>query len=117
MRRLLRFAVALLIGVAALAAVAAGLLVWRLQRGPLPLDFLVPRITASLAEGGDAWRMTLDGLELVWQPAARHVELRARGLRVARHDDSASVRLEAVRIRLRRRALLRGKIVVEAIEL
>jgi hypothetical protein len=117
MRRLLRLAVAILIGVVAWVAVAAGVLVWRLQRGPLPLDFLVPRITASLAEGDDAWRVGIDALELVWQPSARHVELRARGLRVARPDDSASVQLEAVRIRLRRRALLRGEIAVEAIEL
>jgi hypothetical protein len=117
MRRLLRLAGAVLIGGILLIAVATGILVWRLQRGPLPLDFLVPRIAASLADAGDEWRLTLDGLELVWHPTERHVELRARGLRIARRDDSASVRLEAARLHLRRRALLRGQIAVEAIEL
>jgi hypothetical protein len=117
MRRLLRLVGAILMGAVALAALATGVLVWRLQRGPLPLDFLVPRITASLTEGPDAWRVELENLELVWGSAPRHVELRGRGLRIASPDAGASVRLDAVRIRLRGRALLRGQIAVEAIEL
>src|SRR5262249_29507289 len=117
MRRLVRFAFALVFGSVALAAAVAAVLVWRLQQGPLPLDFLVPRPTPAPAGGDDAWRVRRDGVDLVWQSSAGHAELRARGLRVARPDDSASVRFDEVRIGLRRRALLRGQIEVEAIEL
>jgi hypothetical protein len=97
-------------------AVAAGLLAWRVRSGPVPLDFLIPRIKAELAlEEGVS--VDVEGLELVWQAEKRHAELRARGLRIARPSEGASVTLAAARIRLKRRALLRGQVVVTAIEL
>ena len=117
MRRLLRLVVIVLcLGVAGTLAAAAAL-VWRLQRGPVSIDFLVPRIAAELAAGEGQWRVTVDGLDLVWAVAAHQVELRAHGLRIAKANGEGQVSLEAARIRLRRRALLRGEIDVIALEL
>jgi hypothetical protein len=117
MRRWLRFAL-LLIGVPlGLVALGAGAVVWRVRQGPVSLDFLVPRIEAALAEDDEGWKVDVDALELVWETAERHVELQARGLSITRPNESTSVKLDEVRIRLQRRALLRGRIVVTAIEL
>ena len=116
MRKLLR--VLLWIGMAVVLAVgmAAALVVWRVRSGPVPLDFLIPRIKAALAlEEGVS--VDIAGLELVWQPEKRHAELRARGLRIAQPSEGTSVTLAAARIRLNRRALLRGEVVVLAVEL
>src|SRR6185369_5843766 len=54
---------------------------------------------------------------LTWRATAHQVELRARGLRVAPPGGGASVSLAGARIRLSRPALLRGHVVLTAIEL
>jgi uncharacterized protein YhdP len=116
MRRWLRVAL-LLIGVpVAVVALGAGAVVWRVRQGPVSLGFLVPRIEAALAQDDAGWTVDVDALELVWETAERHVELQARGLQIVRRNDMASIKLDEVRIRLQRRALLRGQIVVTAIE-
>ena len=112
MRLVLRALVLLLL----VAVLAVGGLVWRVRRGPVALDFLVPRLKAALALD-EEWRVDVEALELVWRAAARQTELRARGLRIARPKDGASVTLAGARIRLKRRALLRGEVEIVAIEL
>ncbi len=114
--RLLRWLGRVLLILVLLIAGTVGVVVWRVRRGPVPLDFLVPRLKAALAKD-EAWSVDMDGLELVWQAAERHVELRARGLHIARPNEGASVTLAEARIRLNRPALLRGEVVVVAIEL
>jgi hypothetical protein len=115
-RRLVRAAVVLaLVGTVAGLAAAGGL-VWRVRRGPLPLDFLIPRIEAALRQE-DGSGITVEALELVWDGRVRQIELRARGLRAVRADGVADATLDAARIWLRRRALLRGEIALSALEL
>jgi hypothetical protein len=114
--RLLRWLGRVLLILVLLIAGTVGVVVWRVRRGPVPLDFLVPRLKAALATD-EAWHVDIEGLELVWEAAAHHAELHARGLRIARPNEGASVTLAAAHIRLNRAALLRGQVVVTAIEL
>src|SRR5258706_11553024 len=115
MPRWLRLARALLV-LAVVVAAAGATLVWRLQSGPLSLDLVIPHLKAAL-EADEAWQVGLDGLDLVWGATGHGAELRARGLRLARPDGSAAVRLDAARIRVRRRALLQGSLVVIGFEI
>jgi hypothetical protein len=96
---------------------AAGLLAWRVRQGPMSLDFLVPRLKAALGQGDEGWQVDVDRLELVWEAAAHQIEIRARGLRLARPNEGAVVTLAAARVRLNRRAIFRGEVVVTGIEL
>jgi uncharacterized protein YhdP len=105
-----------LITVALLLVIVGGALVWRLRSGPIPLDFLVPRVKAAL-DLGPGWQLDVEGVELTWRATAHQVELRARGLRIAPPGDGASVTLAGARIRLSRAALLGGHVVLTAIEL
>ena len=114
--RAVRFVVRSLITVALLLVIVGGALVWRLRSGPIPLDFLVPRVKAAL-DLGPGWQLDVEGVELTWRATAHQVELRARGLRVAPPGGGASVSLAGARIRLNRSALLRGHVVLTAIEL
>jgi hypothetical protein len=76
----------------------------------------VPRVKAAL-DLGPGWKLDVEGVELTWRATAHQVELRARGLRIAPPGDGASVSLAGARIRLNRAALLRGHVVLTAIEL
>ena len=116
LRRVVRFVVRSLITIALLLVIAGGALAWRLRSGPIPLDFLVPSVKSAL-DLGPGWELDVEGVELSWRATAHQVELRARGLRIAPPGDGASVSLPGVRIRLSRAALLRGHVVVIAIEL
>ena len=116
LRRAVRFVVRSLITIALLLIIVAGALVWRLRSGPIPLEFLVPRVKSALALD-EGWQLDVEGLELTWRATAHQVELRARGLRVAPPGGGASVTLAGGRLRLSRAALLRGHVSVTAIEL
>lgn len=116
LRRLLRVTLALVVLLTVAGGAAAGWIAWRLREGPLPLDLLVPRVKAALAEQTEGWSVDLAGLELAWVPTSRQLELHARGIRLARPSDGVDVRLDALRVRVKRRALLRGAVVVTAVE-
>jgi hypothetical protein len=75
-----RFVVRSLITIALLLVIVVGALVWRLRSGPIPLEFLVPRVKSALALD-EGWQLDV-GPVLTWRATAS-VELRARGLRVA----------------------------------
>jgi hypothetical protein len=111
-----RFVVRSLITVALLSVIVVGALVWRLRSGPIPLGFLVPQVKAAL-DLGPGWQLDVEAVELTWRATAHQVELRARGMRIAPPGDGASVSLAGARIRLSRAALLRGHVVLTAIEL
>jgi hypothetical protein len=115
MRRWIRRAAWALVAVVALVGAGAGVLVWRVRRGPLPLDVFIPRFEAALA-ADPSWQVHLDGLDLVWAAEGHRTELRARGVAIARPADGAAFRLDEVRVRLNRRALVRGSVVVTGIE-
>jgi uncharacterized protein YhdP len=99
-----------------LAVVGAALLLHRIQRAPIPLAFLVPSIERALGDDGDV-AVRLGGLELAWDGRRRRLELHAHDVRVARGADGATVTLDAIALRLRKRALLEGRLAVTAIEL
>jgi uncharacterized protein YhdP len=117
LRRLFRFALRLVLVVSALAVALAAAIVWRLQQGPVPLDFLVPRLKAAVGEDAGGWQVDVDGLDLVWDASDHQVELRAHGLRLERPGEANALALASVRVRLKRSALLRGEVVIRAIEI
>jgi hypothetical protein len=93
LRRLFRFALRLVLVVSALAIALAAAIVWRLQQGPVPLDFLVPRLKAAVGEDAGGWQVDVDGLDLVWDASDHQVELRAHGLRLERPGEANALAL------------------------
>ncbi|HXJ36060.1 MAG TPA: AsmA-like C-terminal region-containing protein [Candidatus Eisenbacteria bacterium] len=107
--RLLR----LLVGIVVVVTLAAGLLVWRLQRAPISLDVFVPRIEAAL---GGAAAVRIGSVELVWNPERHRPELRARDVKLGSPDEGSTVSLAEVAIRFALRDLLHGGFAVTGIE-
>jgi hypothetical protein len=117
LRRLFRIAFRIALVGTTLAVALLVAAVWRLQQGPVPLDFLVGRLKTAVAENAGGWLSRSRGLDLVWDASDRQAELRARGLRLGRPGDETALALDSVRVRLKRSALLRGAVVIRAIEI
>jgi hypothetical protein len=113
--RIVRIAARTVLGIGLVAACIVGAALWRIRRGPVPLDFLVSRVEAEFGAEDPASAVHLDGIDLVWDGVDRHVELRARGFRVGDATAGPAV-VDAVRLKLRARSLLRGKAYVQGIE-
>ena len=83
----------------------------------MPLDFLVGRLKTAVAENAGGWRVDLAGLDLVWDASRPPRPSCARGLRLGRPGGETALALDSVRVRLKRQRLLRGAVVIRAIEI
>ncbi|HZH28555.1 MAG TPA: DUF3971 domain-containing protein [Azospirillaceae bacterium] len=79
-RRTLILALEVLAAVVAGIVVLAGLLIWRLQQGPISLDFLGPYLEAALEREneGQGMRISVGELVLTWGGWSRPLEVRAK---------------------------------------
>ena len=110
-----------LAGLAAVLALAAGFLVWRLSAGPISLDALTPYVARSIgaAEAGLVARVDHTFLSL---SSARKIEIVAQGVHLARSDGGAELTLPELAMSFSPVAALHGiaaptRIVLSAPEL
>jgi len=115
-RRVVRIGLAVVAVAGVLVAAAAGGLVWRIARGPIDLGFLRPRLEAALRSGPDPIAARVGGLQLEWDPEDRAIELRARDVRVSVPGTADTINFATVAVRPRVRALLRGVVAFNRVE-
>lgn len=112
----MRTAAKLLAAVGLLGIIAVGLLVWRLARGPIPLDALTPRVEATLNAADASVHVAVGGSELVWAGWQRGIYLRARDVRFTATDGAVIANVPALALRVALRALLHRQLAFSTIE-
>ncbi len=117
MRRVVRIGLAAVAVAGIAVAVAAGVLLWRVTRGPIDVGFLRPRLEAALRSGPDPVQVRLGSLQLEWDREDRTIELRARDVRVSVPGTADTIDFTKVAVQLRVRALLRGALVFNRVEI
>jgi len=99
----------------ALITIAAGLLFWRLTRGPIPLDFLTPRLLAAAREAQPDLQVTIGATQLLWDTEGGDIDLSASDVHVG--NGRQTVTIPRVAVTLDALALLQGRVALSAIEL
>lgn len=101
-----------LLGLVAVVALALGVLAWRLDRAPIAVPSLLPRITAALDTEGPA-RMEVGEAHIAWggwrAGGFAPLELRLSGVRGLDAEGRPWIEAPSASIGLRPAALLRGQ--------
>lgn len=109
------------IGAMMLAAVALGVLAWRLSQGPLDLSWFAGRLEAAVNGGGGPTRLSVGSVALAWegfrQGLDRPIDLRLTGLRVQDAAGRTHVDIPRAEVSLSLGALLVGRMLPRALEL
>ena len=91
-----------------LFALAMGLLVVRLLRGPISLDFLTPRIVAALEPEDGSYDVGIGATELVWAGRARGIDLTVKEVAFTERGGAPIASLPEIAIHVSLPALLEG---------
>lgn len=113
--RLVRLFSWLVGAVFAVVVMIAGFLYWRLEQGPIDLAFLEPRILRAIHEADPNLEVDIGATQLVWDRRHRRIELSAAQVRVGGGEQSVAI--PRVAFTLRARALLRGRVALESVDL
>jgi hypothetical protein len=87
-----------------------GLVAWRLHAGPVPLDFLTPRLEEALKTEGRGYTVDIDETVAVWAGWRNAVDIIATDVVVTAPDGSTLARLPELSLGLSLRALVRGNV-------
>jgi hypothetical protein len=123
LRRTLVFALEIVGGIVAGAAVLLGLFFWRLSQGPISLDVLEPLLRAEMERQGDGQgvRVRVGELELTWEGLSSPLEIRARRLTADASDAQRTigriVTVPEMGVSLDLQSLLRGTVSPTEMEL
>ncbi len=98
------------------AALVAGLFYVRLLHGPVSLDFLIHPIERAIAEEVAGLRVHIDGVALRIGDSS-HIEFELKNVRVADAGDVTLALAPSAIVSLSRKALLRGRIAPESVDL
>jgi len=104
-------------GLVAGLIVAATLLFWRLNEGPIVLDVLTPYLEQALTPDGRGVRLRIGSTQLAWAGWERAVDLRAADVQAFAPDGGVIASLPDIAIRLGLPELARGKIRPAEVEL
>ena len=107
----------IVLGILALLAIPAAVLLWRLASGPVEVDFLTPYIEEAFQESTPNSKVEVGATVLEWQGLSRSIDLRARDIRFLDLDDDLALALPEVSVKLSVRALLRGVIAPPVIKI
>jgi hypothetical protein len=102
-----------LLGVVAGLVILLGFAAWRLSEGPVPLNFLTPRLVKAFGEGGT--QVAIGQTLLVWDDRRQSLDLRVRDLTILDDDGGPALTLPESNLALSTRALLRGDLVVSSL--
>jgi uncharacterized protein YhdP len=97
-------------GLVAGLMIAAALLFWRLNQGPIPLDVLTPHLEQALSTDRHGIRVRIGATRLTWAGWERAVDLRASDVQTVGPDGGVIAALPDIAIRLGLPELARGKI-------
>jgi uncharacterized protein YhdP len=111
-KRVLHLIEALLIS----AVVAAALGAWRLNQGPVDVDFVNPYIQEALSAGDGSFRVEVEHTKLAWAGWRRPLDLRATGVRVVTGDKGEVAAVPELSLSLSGQALAQGRIAPRSIE-
>ncbi|MGE0724008.1 MAG: AsmA-like C-terminal domain-containing protein [Alphaproteobacteria bacterium] len=98
------------------AAIAVGVLAWRLSTGPIALEFLTPYIEDALSAGPDQPAVKIARTAVTWQGWRSNPELTAEAVRVVAPDGRVLATVPALALSISLDRLLRGKIAPSRIE-
>ena len=102
------------LGIVAGLIILLGFLAWRLSEGPVPLNFLTPRLVEAFKMGES--KVSIDQTMLVWDEERSSLDLRVRGLTIANAAGEALLILPESNLELSIAALLSAEIEVVALE-
>ncbi len=104
-------------GVIAGLMIAAALLVWRLNQGPIPLDMLTPYLERGLSAEEKGIRARIGSTRLIWAGWERAVDLRASDVQAIGADGGVIAALPDIAVKLSLTEIARGQIRPTEIEL
>ncbi len=104
-------------GVIAGVMIAAALLFWRLNQGPIPLDMLTPYLERALSAEERGIRARIGSTRLIWAGWERAVDLRASDVQAIGADGGILAALPDIAVRLSLTEIARGQIRPTEIEL
>lgn len=104
-------------GLIAGVMIAAALLFWRLNQGPIPLDMLTPYLEQALSAEEKGIRARIGATRLIWAGWERAVDLRASDVQAIGADGGVIAALPDIAVRLSLAAIARGQIRPTEIEL
>ena len=97
-------------GVIAGVMIAAALLVWRLNQGPIPLDMLTPYLERALSAEEKGIRARIGSTRLIWAGWERAVDLRASDVQAIGADGGVIASLPDIAVKLSLTEIARGQI-------
>ncbi|MGE0718785.1 MAG: AsmA-like C-terminal domain-containing protein [Alphaproteobacteria bacterium] len=115
-RRSARLLFELLGALLAGAAIAVGLVAWRLSSGPIALEFLTPYLEEALSEP-DGPTVGIERTVVTWRGWDANPELRAEGVTAKGPDGSIIATVPAVAVSISLESALRGVVAPARVEL
>ena len=96
---------------------AAGLLAWRLTKGPLDMNVLRPQVEAALTDARGGQPVKIDSLFLAWSPDKRRIEATIGGITTYNRENKIHANAEKGAIWFDTVELMQGRINVVKIRL
>lgn len=91
-----------------IAICAVGALWFRLQQGPINLDFAKDKIEAAIENAADGYQVDLGQAELIWRNIDQPLLIDAKNV-IVKKDDVEALSVEAVTLGLSPIYLMRGE--------
>lgn len=104
-------------GLGAGLAIILLLVAWQFHKGPVSLSFLTPYVEQALNDNHKSFRLAIEDTTLTWAGWERALEIRVKNVRAVGDDGNAVARIPELSLSLSGRALLRGILAPEYIEL
>ncbi len=111
-----RTVAAVAVGVLVGGVLVGGALAWRLERGPIGLDFLTPRLEQALAPADGSATVEIGSTALEWDRADHGLDVRARDVRVVGPGGSLRASVPALAVGIAPAPLLVGSVVPRTLE-
>ncbi|WP_413205455.1 AsmA-like C-terminal domain-containing protein [Rhodospirillum sp. A1_3_36] len=103
--------------VALLVLAACAFLAWRLEQGPLFLDFLTPQIEDALNRAGLPVHLRVGGTEVTWAGWERALDVRAIDVSLETPDGAMISEVPEISISVSGASLIKGELIVHSLEI
>ncbi len=116
-RTTLRWVGRIAVAVVLIAVLSAGLLYWRLSRGPVSLNWLAPRLEQALSQVVAPNSISFTDVVVVWKRWSDPLDIRLVDVALTAPDHRGIAGFDSLDVDLRASSLLRGKVVLQAVSL
>lgn len=107
----------ILSGLTLVVLIGLGVLLWRLDQGPISLRDVLPYVEEALNDPSYSYRMTMDDLFLAWEGGNRSLDLRAENVRIQSAEGPVVAVMPEVGLQVSPSALWRGKLRMRGVEI